>query len=153
MEKGIFVSTLDIKKAFDSISHSYLKAALQFFYFGEKFIGNTLTLCTGRKASIILDDGTLGFQFNLERSNAQGDTISPYLFNIGYQILLLRINFDLQIQGFLEIPEKFQTRGEPNQDQEIPVPAVVSRKTRKIFAFADDCNALILLTKSNLEGV
>jgi hypothetical protein len=30
---------------------------------------------------------------------------------------------------------------------------VLSRKTRKIFAFADDCNALILLTKSNLERV
>jgi hypothetical protein len=144
---------LDIKKAFDSISHSYLKAALQFFNFGEKFIVNILTLCTGRKASIILDDGTLGLQFNLERGNAQGDTISPYLFNIGYQILLLRINFDLQIQGFLEVPERFQTRGEPNQDQEISVPAVVSRKTRKIFAFADDCNALLLLTKANLERV
>jgi hypothetical protein len=43
--------------------------------------------------------------FNLERGNAQGDTTSPYIFNIGYQILLLKINFDLQIAGLNAPPE------------------------------------------------
>jgi hypothetical protein len=43
--------------------------------------------------------------FNLERGNAQGDTTSPYIFNIGYQILLLKINFDLQIAGLIVPPE------------------------------------------------
>jgi hypothetical protein len=42
--------------------------------------------------------------FDLERGNAQGDTISPYIFNIGFQILLFKLNFDLQIEGLIEFP-------------------------------------------------
>jgi retron-type reverse transcriptase len=125
--KGAILS-LDIKKAFDSISHSYLRAALKFFNFGDNFIRNILTLSTGRRASIILEDSSLGKFFDLERGNAQGDTISPYLFNIGYQILLLKINFDLQIKGFLDVPDKFRgdtQEGAQGQAARIPVPDTV----------------------------
>jgi Reverse transcriptase (RNA-dependent DNA polymerase) len=142
--RGVLVS-LDIKKAFDSISHSYLNSALEFFNFGRKFISNITTLCTGRKASIILDDGSLSNVFDLERGNAQGDTISPYLFNIGYQILLLKINYDLQITGFLDIPDSVPREGAG------AIPDTVSKKTRKVFAFADDCTALLQLTGNNLK--
>jgi hypothetical protein len=125
---------------------------MEFFNFGPIFIKNILTLCTGRRASVILDDGSLGTFFDLERGNAQGDTISPYLFNIGYQILLLKINFDLQIQGFLDIPERFVSNPEGGEQHPGPkLPPAVSRKTRKVFAFADDCNALIMLTRGNLD--
>jgi hypothetical protein len=96
-----------------------------------------------------MDDGTLGLFFDLERGNAQGDTISPYLFNIGYQILLLRINFDLQIKGFLEVPDRYLDTGV--ESPHISVPPGVSKKPRKVFAFADDCNVLLLLTRENLE--
>jgi retron-type reverse transcriptase len=79
------VLSIDIKKAFDRISHNYLKEVLRFFNFGENLINCLLTLCTNRFASIINDEGCTGKKFKLERGNAQGDTISPFLFNIGYQ--------------------------------------------------------------------
>jgi hypothetical protein len=56
----------------------------------------------------------------------------------------------LQIKGFLDVPERFKDPGEDMESQGIPVSTAVSKKTRKVFAFADDCNTLILLTKSNL---
>jgi Reverse transcriptase (RNA-dependent DNA polymerase) len=47
------VLSIDIKKAFDSISHGYLREVVKFFNFGENIIKNLLTLCTNRSASII----------------------------------------------------------------------------------------------------
>ena len=62
-------------------------------------------ISTNRRACIILENGLWGEIFELERGNAQGDTISPFLFNLGYQILLFKINFDLQKAGLITVPE------------------------------------------------
>jgi hypothetical protein len=50
--------SLDIKKAFDSTSHSYLQQAYKFFNFGPNFIQWLNIIGTNRKACIILGDGT-----------------------------------------------------------------------------------------------
>jgi hypothetical protein len=42
--------------------------------------------------------------FDLERGNAQGDIVSPYIFNLGFQILLFKINYDFQINGAIDQP-------------------------------------------------
>jgi hypothetical protein len=58
----------------------------------------------------------------------------------------------LQIQGYLDIPERFVSNPEGGEQHPGPkLPPAVSRKTRKVFAFADDCNALIMLTRGNLD--
>jgi Reverse transcriptase (RNA-dependent DNA polymerase) len=137
-KRGALIS-LDIKKAFDSVSHSFLKSALKFFNFGDKFIANFMTLCTNRMASIIFDNNKMGKSFALERGNAQGDTISPFLFNICYQLLIFKINYDLQIESILEVPVV------PDTHQPLAPP--VSKKPRKIFAFADDGTILTIGTK------
>ena len=80
--------------------------------------------------------------FDLERGNAQGDTISPYLFNLGYQILIFKIAYDLQITalgGAIVIPPTH-----------LPLPDGVSTYPRKIFAFADDGN---IITKMEIESL
>ncbi len=56
-KRGALLS-LDIKKAFDSTSHSYLQEAYTFFNFGPNFIRWLNLIGTNRKACIILDDGT-----------------------------------------------------------------------------------------------
>jgi Reverse transcriptase (RNA-dependent DNA polymerase) len=143
-KKGALIS-LDIRKAFDSISHKYLESCLKFFNFGDQFIKVVMLLCTGRQAAIILDDNKIGKNFDLLRGNAQGDTISPFLFNIGYQILLLKINGTLQIESILDIPALPASHS--------PIPPSVSKKPRKVFAFADDCNIITSLQRSNLDNL
>jgi hypothetical protein len=85
--------------------------------------------------------------FNLERGNAQGDTTSPYIFNIGYQILLLKINFDLQIAGLNAPPEI-----PPGIQPPLPAPQVKSAP-RRVFAFADDGNILTSMDLHSLSRI
>jgi hypothetical protein len=86
--------------------------------------------------------------FDLKRGTAQGDTISPYIFNIGYQILLFKLNFDLQIEGTIEpaaVPPDL-----PPPQLAIPHQEVVSKLTRKAYAFADDANVFSKLDRQTL---
>jgi hypothetical protein len=107
-KRGAILS-LDIRKAFDSLSHSYLKSVYEFYNFGPNITKWLILLSTNRRARIILDNNMQTQFFYLERGNAQGDTLSPFLFNLGYQILLMKFEFDLQIQGLIEpveLPER-----------------------------------------------
>jgi hypothetical protein len=83
--------------------------------------------------------------FDLERGNAQGDTISPYIFNIGFQILLFKLNFDLQIEGTLDFPVVPENLP--------PLPDTVSTYKRKVSAYADDANMLIKLDFDTLSRI
>jgi hypothetical protein len=49
------VVSLDIKKAFDSLSHNFMGHALSFFNIGDRFISWIKTICTDRKSCIIVD--------------------------------------------------------------------------------------------------
>jgi len=83
--------SLDIKKAFDSLSNIFVERALNFFNFGPVMISWLKTICFNRKACIVLGGNHLSEIFDLGRGNAQGDNISPFIFIICYQILLFRI--------------------------------------------------------------
>ncbi len=74
-------------------------------------------LGTNRRACIILDNEINSAFFDLQRGNAQGDTVSPYIFNLGFQILLLKINYDLQIDGVVDTPTVPQTSPPPSQER------------------------------------
>jgi hypothetical protein len=133
---------------------------LTFFNFGEKIIKWILAICTGRQACIIFSDSQTGKPFNLERGNAQGDVISPFIFNICYQILIFKLELNLQIEKLDILPEETQNGLNPENpdpripnipDNNIPVdPNPVSYTTKKVFAFADDCN---VLTTDNRQSI
>ncbi len=98
---------------------------------------------TNRCACIILNIEQYSNFFDLERGNAQGDTVSPYIFNLGFQILLFKINYDLQIEGILEVstvPPELP-----------PLSCEVSTRPYKVFAFADDANMLVKLEVNTLN--
>jgi hypothetical protein len=122
-----------------------MRKSLEFFNFGENIIKWINTICTGRKATIIFGPGRLGPIFNLERGNAQGDVISPFIFNICYQILILKL--DLQITK-LDIPDP-----EPREEEYVGVTLPEGHRTKKVFVFADDCNILTSLDSHNLERI
>jgi hypothetical protein len=127
--------SLDIKKAFDSTSHSYLQQVYKFFNFGPNFIRWLNLIGTNRKACVILENEVYSEFFDLERGNAQGNTTSPYIFNMGFQILLLKLTFDLQIEVLIHIP--------PLPANAPPLWATVSTYTRKVSAYADDATLIV----------
>ena len=137
--------SLDISKAFDTLSHRFLDSALVFFNFGENYRRWIRLLATNRTACIILSESKLSRSFNLERGNAQGDTISPFLFIICYQILLFKLEYDLQILGLIE---------EDRIPDTLPgVPAQVPIQTCRVFAYADDGNILVRMDVGSLRRI
>ena len=137
--------SLDISKAFDTLSHTFLDSTLAFFNFGENYRRWVRILATNRTACIILNENKLSRTFNLERGNAQGDTISPFLFIICYQILLFKLEYDLQIIGLIDetpIPDTL-----PRISAQVPI------QTGRVFAYADDGNILISMDLTSLRRI
>jgi len=154
-QKKAALLSLDIKKAFDSLSHSYMQGVYKFFNFGPRLIKWLTIMCTNRKACVIIDEAVNTEFFDLERGNAQGDTISPFLFNLGYQILLFKLDLSLQIEGILsEFAERATNHlQEQNQGQGQGRAAQVNNHDPRAFALADDCSLLVKLTAGNLRNI
>ena len=69
--RGALLS-LDISKAFDTLSHTFLNSVLEFFNFGERFIRWIRVLATNRTACIIFTDN---------RSNRRTDPAREFASN------------------------------------------------------------------------
>ena len=151
-KKGAVLS-LDIRKAFDSLSHSYLLSVYKFYNFGPKLIRWITLLSTNRKACIIIDRHITTEIFDLERGNAQGDTISPFLFNLGYQILLFKLELCLQIKGILKDFEELARASLRSLLPQAPSLDEVRSSDPKTFALADDCTLIVELSCENLVSI
>ncbi len=68
---GLLIS-LDAKKAFDSVSHDYIREPLRVYGFGEKFIQYLNTLYNGLSVKVLVN-GFFSEKINIERGVKQGD--------------------------------------------------------------------------------
>jgi hypothetical protein len=91
---GVALVSVDQSRAFDTISHKYMSEVYKFFGFGVKFVNMIDTLGNNRNASIIFEDGTISKNFELETGRPQGDGPSPLQYNMGEEILPLKIELD-----------------------------------------------------------
>jgi hypothetical protein len=71
-----------------------MQEVYKFFGFGENFINMMDTLGTNRNAAIIFEDGTISENFELETGRPQGNGPSLLQYNMGEEILLLKIELD-----------------------------------------------------------
>ncbi len=102
-------------------------------------------LSTNRRACIVLENGVKTGFFDLERGNAQGDTLSPFLLNLGYQVLLMKLKLDLQIEGLIDPVELLESHPLP------PSPAPeVSLTPPKANALADNATLLVKMEVGTL---
>ena len=85
-----YIVTVDIEKAFDSLSHSFLLACLKKFGFGHDFIRWVKILLESQE-SCIINAGTTTSYFNLEKGARQVDPVSAYLFILCLEVLLLLV--------------------------------------------------------------
>jgi len=142
--------SLDMMKAFDTVSHEFMDAVLQFFGFGNKFRETIKLLGCNRTAGILDDSGKCGKVFSLERGRPQGDTISPVTFNFAMQILIFKLELNKDIRG-VELP--------PLVPVPVPVPVAIEDhehflesgfENGKMECFADDAN---IITDTDVNSI
>ena len=66
-----------MKKAFDSVDHNFMFAALKRFGFGNDFVWWIKTIYKNSQSCAMNNDTSTGY-FNLERGARQGNPLSPY---------------------------------------------------------------------------
>ena len=124
---GLIVS-LDAKKAFDSVEHSFIKKCL--IKFGlENFVPIFEILYSELRSDIIIN-GRISNGFRTLRGVKQGDALSCILFIMCMEPLLRNVEENPRI-------EVLQT----NELGNIP----------KVYAYADDVNAIIKNERSSLQ--
>ena len=97
-KKSALILLIDFKKAFDSIDHTFLHNTLALFGFGPDIIKWIKLFFTNREAQILMG-GHMTDIIKLEQGVPQGDVISPYIFILCVEILLLKINHSKNITG------------------------------------------------------
>ena len=94
---GLILS-VDMEKAFDSISWSFLFKCLDFFQFGPDFVKWIKTFYSSISTCLALN-GQYSEWFSIKRGVRQGDPCSPYLYLIGAEILSLMLRRSTIIKG------------------------------------------------------
>ena len=122
---GILLS-LDQEKAFDQVSHHYLLNVLKAFGIGDNFIKWIKIIYNDISSSVIINH-FISDPFPVFRSVRQGCCLSPLLYVLCLEPVLIKIRKDNDVKGF-QIPG--------------------NTTEQKISAFADDCNFSIKDDKS-----
>jgi hypothetical protein len=113
-----FVLALDMAKAFDTVRHDFMEKVYKFYGIGPKMIKFLNAISTGRTAAILREDGSTARPIQLRTGFPQGSPPSPDEFNICEQILLLKFEFDSNI-------EKIKPNGILAAGGPVPVPIPV----------------------------
>ena len=92
------IISLDFHKAFDTISFSCLRGALEFFNFGSQIINWTETLYRNFTVKI-QNNGYFSDQINIERGLHQGGCCSSYYFLLCAELLAIQIRQNKLIKG------------------------------------------------------
>merc|ERR1711860_95713 len=90
---------IDFSKAFDCLSHSYIRKVLHHFGFGPKYIAYVNTLITDFQAAVI-HAGNISEYFKLQRGAKQGDPLAALLFILAVEILSIRLKEDKDIEHY-----------------------------------------------------
>ena len=99
-KESALILLIDFKKAFYSISHTFIYNTLKTLGFGNYILCWVRTFLTQRKAQILLG-GHLTDSIPLEQGVPQGDIISPYIFILMVEILLIKITKTKNIKGII----------------------------------------------------
>ena len=105
LNKG-FLVTIDIEKAFDSVSHHFLIGIHEKISFGTEFI-EWIKVLLKNQESCVIKGGKTSKYFKLERGTWQGDPISTYLLIIVLEVVFRIIKETSNIEGFKIFQKKF----------------------------------------------
>ena len=77
-----------MKKAFDSLNHTFLISALEKFGFGKTSI-DWIKIFLNEQESCVINGGITTKYFKIEKGVRQGNPVSAYLFILCLEILFL----------------------------------------------------------------
>ena len=89
---------IDFKKAFDTISHTFVKNTLKIFNFGNNIIHWVNILLTDFMVCCN-NGGHLSREFKLGRGSKQGDPISTALFTLCIELLAIKLKNTKGVKG------------------------------------------------------
>ena len=81
---------IDFRKDFDSLLHKYINECMKIFNFGPS-IRKWVSLFFSNREAYILLGGELTKRILLEQGVHQGDVVSPYIFILTVELLLIKI--------------------------------------------------------------
>ena len=91
-----YLLTVDLEKAFDSIDHTFLKACLIRFGFGDNFLA-WVSILLNKNESCVSNGGHTTKYFQLRRGARQGDPIAAYFFIMVLEIFFIMVRSDVNI--------------------------------------------------------
>ena len=94
----VFLVTVDIGKAFDSVNHCFLLQILRKFGFGIDFVNWIKTILKNQQ-SCIINGGKTAKYFKLEKGARQGDPIYAYSFILVLQIFFIFVKNNPKVKG------------------------------------------------------
>ena len=118
----------DFRKAFDSINHDYIQAVLKIFNFGDNICEWVKLFFNDTKGRILME-GHKTDKISLEQGVLEGDIISPFIFIIAVEILLIKITKSKIIKG-----------------------VIIGNQECKAHTFADDTTCLIEREETSLRN-
>jgi hypothetical protein len=138
------VLAVDMAKAFDSLDHKFIKSVYKFFGLGDGITAWLDLLGNNRQASIILSDTHNSKPFKLGTGRAQGDNLSPNIFNFCEQILIFKLELDPRLQKIPRQPALWINPGDGVYSAES------CRETDINESLADDNTVLSVINKNSL---
>lgn len=90
--------SMDMFKAFDSVSHEALEKMLIAYNFGPKFVDMIMICFKGLRAAVI-NNNKWDIWLNIQSGVKQGCNLSPKIFLLVMQLLNLKINQNNNIEG------------------------------------------------------
>ena len=93
-----YIFAVDMEKAFDSVDHNFIIAALEAYGFRPIFVQWVKTLLYDQKSCVMNNGHSTGY-FNLEKGTRQGDPISAFLFALTIEVLFIMVRSNVNIRG------------------------------------------------------
>ena len=106
-EKNGVIIALDQEKAYNKLTHHYLRKTLEAFGIPKLFTQTVRALYTNAYTTVVIN-GVFSSPFKVKRGVRQGDPLSCFLFDIGIEPLACMIRNAEHIKGYkiLDAKEK-----------------------------------------------
>ena len=97
-KRSSLIIAVDFRKAFDSLNHSFIDTCLEALNFGPSF-RSWVKLFFNDRVTYLLMNGFMEEKIELQQGVPQGDILSPLVFNIVVEILLLKVGYTVNLEG------------------------------------------------------